>query len=77
MARKINVRYNVEEGENIEKAISKFNEMVNNDGIIKKHNDKKYYIKPSEKRHHKNQRRKREIFIERLKTHKKRKNNAI
>ena len=77
MSNKINVRYDVEQGENIEKAISKFNEIVNNDGIIKKFNEKKYYIKPSEKRHHKNQKMKRELFIEKLKLNRKRKTYAI
>ena len=69
---KINVKYDVLSNENIEKAISKFNELVNNEGIIKKFNEKRYYVKKSEEEHKKKQRKKREKMIEKLKTDKKR-----
>ena len=72
MARKINIRIDVHDSDSFERAFSKFNEVVNAEGIIKKYKEKSVYMKPSMKRHQRNQKIKRELFIEKLKTSRKR-----
>jgi ribosomal protein S21 len=72
MARKVNIRVDVHDSDSFERAFSKFNEIVNAEGIIKRYKEKSVYTKPSMKRHQRNQKRKRELFIENLKTSRKR-----
>ena len=40
MARKINIRIDVHDSDSFERAFSKFNEVVNAEGIIKKYKEK-------------------------------------
>tara|TARA_Y100000034_G_C6901215_1_gene416879 strand:+ start:1709 stop:1942 length:234 start_codon:yes stop_codon:yes gene_type:complete len=72
MARKVNIRVDVHDSDSFERAFSKFNELVNIEGIIKKYKEKSVYMKPSMQKHQRNQKRKRELFIENLKNNKKR-----
>lgn len=72
MARKVNIQVDVHGSDSFDRAFSKFNEIVNAEGIIKRYKEKSVYVKPSMKRHQRNQKRKRELFIENLKNNRKR-----
>ncbi len=72
MARKINIQVDVRPGESFDRAFARFNEIVNNEGIIKRYKEKAVFMKPSMKEHQRKQKLKRELFIERIRADKKR-----
>lgn len=62
---------NVDESENLEKAIKRFKRMVEKEGIIREFKKREYFVKPSATRHQKQTTLERKLLNKRRKTDKK------
>ncbi len=62
---------NVEDSENIEKAIKRFKRMVEKEGIIREYKKREYFVKPSATLHQKKTTLERKLLNKRRKTEKK------